>query len=107
MQIPFLARRAFVGLAAMACLAVAAPAALAQGAKVTRLVVAFPPGGPVDFVARAVAEQMGKEIGQQGRRQWRHRRRVRLACRTRRQHALADQRRCRGHQPVAVREAGL
>lgn len=38
--------------------------ALAQ-AKVTRLVVAFPPGGPVDFVARTIGEQLGKELGTQ------------------------------------------
>lgn len=37
---------------------------LAQ-AKVTRLVVAFPPGGPVDFVARTISEQLGKELGSQ------------------------------------------
>jgi tripartite-type tricarboxylate transporter receptor subunit TctC len=63
MHIPSLLRRGLVGLAAAACLA--APAAWAQGAKITRLVVAFPPGGPVDFVARTVAEQVGKELGQQ------------------------------------------
>ena len=34
-------------------------------AKVTRLVVAFPPGGPVDFVARTMGEQLGKELGTQ------------------------------------------
>ncbi len=41
-----------------------APAAFAQG-KTTRLIVAFPPGGPVDFVARALAEQLGRELQQQ------------------------------------------
>lgn len=54
-------RRAFVG---PACLAAIAPTAFAQG-KLTRLVVAFPPGGPVDFVARTVVEQFAKELGQQ------------------------------------------
>jgi tripartite-type tricarboxylate transporter receptor subunit TctC len=37
--------------------------ASAQG-KPTRIIVAFPAGGPVDFVARVVAEQLSKEIGQ-------------------------------------------
>lgn len=37
--------------------------ALAQGDRVTRIVVAFPPGGPVDLVARILAEQLGKELG--------------------------------------------
>ncbi len=40
-------------------------AARAQAAKVTRLIVAFPPGGPVDFVARSIAEALGKELGHQ------------------------------------------
>ena len=39
-------------------------AAFAQ-TKITRLVVAFPPGGPVDFVARTISEQLGKELGAQ------------------------------------------
>ncbi len=32
---------------------------------ITRLVVAFPPGGPVDFVARTMAETLSKELGHQ------------------------------------------
>src|SRR5450631_1472872 len=30
---------------------------------VTRLVISFPPGGPVDFVARTISEKLGKELG--------------------------------------------
>lgn len=51
--------RLFVGLAAM----VIAGAAGAQG-NVTRIIVAFAPGGPVDTVARVMADQLGKELGQ-------------------------------------------
>jgi tripartite-type tricarboxylate transporter receptor subunit TctC len=40
-------------------------AARAQAAKTTRLIVAFPPGGPVDFVARSIAEALGRELGHQ------------------------------------------
>lgn len=51
---------------ALACASLLlATAALAQQAKVTRLIVAFPPGGPVDFVARTLGEQLGKELGHQ------------------------------------------
>ena len=38
--------------------------ALAQP-KTTRIIVAFPPGGPVDFVARTLAEPLSKELGHQ------------------------------------------
>ena len=37
----------------------------AAQSNITRLVVAFPPGGPVDFVARSMAETLSKELGHQ------------------------------------------
>ncbi len=45
-------------------LLVAAPCAFAQ-TKTTRLVVGFAPGGPIDFVARVLSEQLGRELGHQ------------------------------------------
>ena len=45
-------------------IALAAQPAFAQG-KITRLVVGFPPGGGIDFVARVLSVQLGKELGQQ------------------------------------------
>ena len=38
--------------------------ALAQNTSI-KMLVAFPPGGPVDFVARTIAEPLGKELGAQ------------------------------------------
>lgn len=50
-------------VAALAAVALqAAWPALAQE-KVTRLLVAFPAGGPVDLVARTIADQLGRELG--------------------------------------------
>ena len=49
----------------LACAALALSSAALAQAKVTRIIVAFPPGGPVDFVARTLSEQLGKELGQQ------------------------------------------
>lgn len=43
----------------------ALPLAAQAQQKITRLIVAFPAGGPVDFVARAMAEQLGRELGAQ------------------------------------------
>lgn len=51
--------------ASLTCLALLASTATWAQTKVTRIIVAFPPGGPVDFVARSIAEQLGKELGQQ------------------------------------------
>ena len=53
-------RRALLAIAAL--LALAAPPVFAQG-KTTRLIVGFAPGGPIDFVARVLSEQLGKELG--------------------------------------------
>jgi tripartite-type tricarboxylate transporter receptor subunit TctC len=55
----------FASLLAAACMAVA-PAALAQAypTKPVHLIVAFAPGGPVDVVARLVANKLGDIIGQ-------------------------------------------
>ena len=63
MKHPELSRRRFTQ--ALTAAAISLPlASLAQG-KITRIIVAFPPGGPVDFVARTIAEQLGKELGHQ------------------------------------------
>ena len=56
-------RRTLVQLPAAALALSAAP--LFAQTKITRLIVGFPPGGPIDFVARLMAEQLGKELGQQ------------------------------------------
>jgi tripartite-type tricarboxylate transporter receptor subunit TctC len=49
----------------LVCGALALSSAVLAQTKVTHIIVAFPPGGPVDFVARTLAEQLGKELGQQ------------------------------------------
>ena len=51
-------------VALIACAWLATSAAFAQTGGPTRIVVAFPPGGPVDFVARVLAEGLAKELGQ-------------------------------------------
>ena len=45
-------------------LVAAAPQLAIAQAKNTKLIVAFPPGGPVDFVARSISEALSKELGQ-------------------------------------------
>jgi tripartite-type tricarboxylate transporter receptor subunit TctC len=49
----------------LACGALALSSAALAQTKITRVIVAFPPGGPVDFVARTLSEQLGKELGHQ------------------------------------------
>jgi tripartite-type tricarboxylate transporter receptor subunit TctC len=63
MKTHHLVRRSALALLAASALVTSLPA-LAQG-KITRLVVAFPAGGPVDFVVRTIGEQLGKELGHQ------------------------------------------
>ena len=53
----------WLALLTVLLLAAVAPAS-AQTGNVVRLVIAFPPGGPVDFVARILAEGLTKELGQ-------------------------------------------
>lgn len=55
-------RRLVVAAAAAVACAMSLPMAYAQS-KTTRIIVAFSPGGPVDFVARAIADRLGKELG--------------------------------------------
>lgn len=51
------------GLLAAALLATAAAPAFAQGARPIRLVVPYPPGGPLDIAARALAERVKDSLG--------------------------------------------
>ncbi len=54
-----------IRLLAAAVLALAAPVALAQaGGKSIRILVGFTPAGAADFVARGLAEHMGRSLGQ-------------------------------------------
>lgn len=54
-------RRLSAALAMALCLV--APTLAAAQSKLTRIVVAFPAGGPIDIVARLIAEPMAKELG--------------------------------------------
>ena len=48
----------------VAGLAILAGAAFAQSGAPVKIVIAFPPGGPVDFVARILAQGLGEELAQ-------------------------------------------
>jgi hypothetical protein len=51
------------GLLGALALALTATSSIAQTQSL-RMIVAFPPGGPVDFVARSISERLGKELNQ-------------------------------------------
>src|SRR5450830_748602 len=51
-------------LLALACLAPLATAGGRYPDKPLRLVLAFPPGGPTDLVARVLAQKLGEQLGQ-------------------------------------------
>jgi tripartite-type tricarboxylate transporter receptor subunit TctC len=63
MKIQSTFRRTLLGLAAAACLPMAAWAQ-AYPSKPITLLVPFPPGGPTDLVARVLAKKMSEQMGQ-------------------------------------------
>jgi tripartite-type tricarboxylate transporter receptor subunit TctC len=63
MKIPSTLRRTLLGLAAAACLPLAAWAQAYPNKPIT-LLVPFPPGGPTDLVARVLAKKMSEQMGQ-------------------------------------------
>jgi tripartite-type tricarboxylate transporter receptor subunit TctC len=67
MQSKIFGRRIFLACACLGILATHSPS-WSQGAtfptKPIRLVVAYPPGGPVDLIARFIAEPLGRAFGQ-------------------------------------------
>ena len=63
MKIQSTFRRTLLGLAAAACLPLAAWAQAYPNKPIT-LLVPFPPGGPTDLVARVLAKKMSEQMGQ-------------------------------------------
>ena len=99
------ARRAALFGAIAAVLALAMPAQAADyPSRPVTLVVAFPPGGPSDVLARIVGKKMEELLGQpfvienKPRRRRQHRRRFCRPCRRRRLHAADGQQQHPRHQ---------
>src|SRR6266481_7572611 len=63
MRVPMRSKMA-LALVALSCLAVAQPRAQDFPSRIVRVVVAFPAGGPTDFVARLLADKLKPLIGQ-------------------------------------------
>lgn len=63
MNTKFNSLRRAINLAVLGTTLLSAGSVFAQ-ADITRIVVAFPPGGPVDFIARTLAQQLSKELNQ-------------------------------------------
>ncbi len=59
-----LTRRMALGLLAGAALLSQAAAAQTYPSRVIKMIVPYPAGGPTDVIARIVAEEMGKDLGQ-------------------------------------------
>jgi tripartite-type tricarboxylate transporter receptor subunit TctC len=59
-------RRRLLAMIGLLGLALAPPAGAQEAwpTRPIRMVIAFPPGGPTDLVARVLAERMGRELGQ-------------------------------------------
>lgn len=55
----------FLKLAVLLAFSIAAAPATAQGGKILRIVVPFPPGGGVDIVARTLGQRLSQNLGQQ------------------------------------------
>ena len=64
MQFPRRSTAVTIALVALSCLAAAGSRAQDFPSRIVRVVVAFPAGGPTDFVARILADRLKPLLGQ-------------------------------------------